>query len=593
FLEESVRTLVETQVLVGERGAYHLAKAVGTIQVPATVQAVLAARIDRLPAEDKRLLQSASVIGETVPFALLQAVVETPEEELRRGLSRLQTVEFLYETSLFPDLEYTFKHGLTHQVAYNSLLQERRRALHARIVQGIERLYPHRLAEQVERLAHHALRGEVWEKALLYLGQAGQRAIQRSAHVEALSHLRSGLEVLKALPESAQRAQQELALQSALGPVLIATKGYGASEVEHAYARALELSREVGETPQLFPAVRGLWNWYLLRAELQAARELGDQLLTLAERTQDPALLVEAHRALGTTLFWLGDFSLARAHLEQGIGLYDPRQHRSLAFLYGATPGVICRVYAAWVLSWLGYPDQALQWVHEALALARELPHPFSLAWALSWAAMVHRLRREAPAAQRQAEAAIALSSEHGFPQWLAMGMIERGSALAAQGRAEDGIAQISQGLVDWKATGAELSGPWFLLTFAEAYGHGGQAEEGLRTLAEGLALIEQRGERATEAEVYRLKGDLLLMQGGRAAHQAEACFRQAIDVAREQRAKFLELRAARSLSRLWQTQGKRGEARQMLAEIYGWFTEGFGTADLREAKALLAELRD
>ena len=258
FLEESVRTLVETNALVGERGVYRLTKDLPSIQVPATVQAVLAARIDRLPAEDKRLLQTAALIGEDVPFTLLQPLVEMSEEELQRSLSRLQADEFLYETSLFPDLEYTFKHGLTYQVAYNSLLVERRRTLHTRILEAIERLYPERLAEQVDRLAHHASRGEVWAKAADYLHQAGAKAPPRSAYGEAVAHFEQALDALGHLPESRETLDQAIDIRVELGPVLMTTKGFGAPDVEASYKRAQELCERVGETPQLFPVLWGL-----------------------------------------------------------------------------------------------------------------------------------------------------------------------------------------------------------------------------------------------------------------------------------------------------------------------------------------------
>ncbi len=590
FLEESVRTLVETQVLVGERGAYRMTKAPESWQIPPTAQAILAARIDRLPPEDKRLLQAASVIGKDVPFALLQAIADMSEDTLRREVSHLQAAEFLYETSLFPDLEYTFKHALTHEVAYGGVLQERRRALHGRIVRAIEQLYADRQAEQVERLAHHAVHGEIWEEAIGYLQRAGQRALERSANLEAASHLTKGLEVLKTLPHTPDRIQQELVLQVALGPALVATKGYAAPDVEQAYARAQELCQQVGATPRLFPALSGLWFFYHVRAEFQKALELAESLLTLAQREQDSSLQVQAHLALGLDLFHLGEQARAQAHLDQGIALYDPQQHRSLAFRYGQDPGVTCRGYVRplWVL---GYPDQALARSREATALAQELGHSFSLAFTLNWAATVHQFRREVRAAQERAEALIALSTEQGFALWIPFGTVLRGWALAEQGRRGEGIAQMRQGMAAWQATGAEVDLPYFLALQAEANAKGGQVEDGLALLAEALVIAHRYNDVYWEPEVYRLKGEFLLQQAAGRDEEAETCFRQALELARRQQAKLLELRAAMSLGRLWQGQGKRGEAHQLLAEIYGWFTEGFDTADLKEAKALIEEL--
>jgi len=329
----------------------------------------------------------------------------------------------------------------------------------------------------------------------------------------------------------------------------------------------------------------------MTRAEFQAMGELAKQLFSLAQRAQDPALLLEAHRVMGQTMFWLGEMAPARAHLEQGMALYDPQKHRSHAFLYGQDPDVICRSFAAMPIWMLGYPDHALRSSHEALTLAQEFTHPFSLALALAQASNVHHYRREAQVVQERAEALIALSTEQGFPQWLAYGTIMRGWALIARGEGAEGIAQIRQGLVARRAVGAELLRPYFLSLLTEAYGGVGQPEEGLTVLVEALAIVDNTGERNWEAELHRLKGELLLMQQGQKVGEAEECFRQALDTARRQQAKSLELRAAMSLSRLWQQQGKQEEAHQLLAEIYAWFTEGFDTADLKEAKILLEEL--
>src|SRR6266536_1498872 len=359
FLEESVHTLVETKALVGEPGAYRIAKPIEGTQVPATVQAVLAARIDRLPSEEKRLLQSAAVVGKDVPFALLQVIADQSQEELRLSLTRLQAAEVLYEISLFPDLEYTFKHALTHEVAYGSLLQERRRALHARIVEAIEKLYSDRLTEQVELLAHHASRGEVWEKAMAHLHQAGRKAAARSAYQEAASYFEQALETLKHLPESRKTLEHGIELRIDLGSALIAMKGFAAPEVIQTYTQAREMCERLGDTPQLFPVLWGLSRFHNFRGGLQVARELGGQLLTLAQRAQDPPLLLEAHHTLWATLFSLGEFTLAQDHYQQGMAIYDPQQHAQHASLYGGhDPGVCGLRHASQMLWLLGYPDQ-------------------------------------------------------------------------------------------------------------------------------------------------------------------------------------------------------------------------------------------
>ncbi|MGH7962286.1 MAG: ATP-binding protein, partial [Candidatus Binatia bacterium] len=483
---------------------------------PPTVQGVLAARIDRLPAEEKVLLQTLAVIGREFSLGLLKQVVDQSEDTLQGLLSHLQAAEFIYEQPAFPEVEYTFKHALTQEVAYNSLLLERRKGLHERTAKGIEEVYRLRLEDHYGELAHHYSRSGNSKKAVEYLKLAGQQAVQRSAPAEATSHFTTALQLLKTLPDTAERTQQELMLQVALGAPLQAMKGPAAPEVEHAYTRARELCRQVGETPLLFPALRGLWVLHHVRAELETARELGEQLLHLAERFQDPALLLEAHRALGSTLLWLGEFALARAHLEQGSALYDPQHHGSLAFLYGgANPSISCLCDEARALWFLGYPDQALQRSHMALTLARGLSDPFSLGYALVFAAGLHQLRREGRATQERAEAAIALANEQGFASLVSAGEIRRGWALAEQGQTEEGLRQMRQGLAARQTTGAGLAQSYFLALQAEVYGKVGQMEQALPLLTEALAVVHKTGELRWEAELWRIKGELMLKIDG------------------------------------------------------------------------------
>ena len=330
----------------------------------------------------------------------------------------------------------------------------------------------------------------------------------------------------------------------------------------------------------------------LNQGKLQTARELAEQALALAQRAQDRAFLVRAHSLLGVTLYFMGELVLAREHLERGFALYDPQQHRPMFFTQ-TEPGVFLSSVSASVLGLLGYPDQAVQRIRAALSLAHELSHPWSLAAALASAVAVHQLRREAQAALEHAEASMALSREQGFAFLLTFEPITRGWALAAQGRAEEGIAQMRQGLAASLATGVEVRLPYFLAALAEAYGKMEQTEEGLTALAEALDTVSKTEECWYEAELYRLKGELTLQQSGVRSPQsaAETCFQRAIAIARHQQAKSLELRAVMSLSRLWRSQGKTADAHRILAETYDWFTEGFDTADLKEAKTLLEEL--
>jgi predicted ATPase len=351
------------------------------------------------------------------------------------------------------------------------------------------------------------------------------------------------------------------------------------------------LNSYVGETPALVQVLLGLWRFYLVRPQLHTARELGDTLLRLAQQAHDPALAVVAHYVLGVTWFSLGALSAARQHLEEAIAHYTPDQRRAPVFRMGYDLGVGCRGFAARTLWSLGYPEQALARLHEALALAHELSHPFSLAFARCWAAFVSQFRRDVPAVHEQAEAAVALATEQGFPQWAALGTGLRGWALALQGQGEAGMAQVRQGITASRATGAALNVPYLCTLLAEVSAHLGHTDDGLQALAEAHTLVEQQDERWWEAEIHRLRGVLLLRQPGTPQAEVETWLQRALDVARRQEAKSLELRAAMSLARLWQQQGKRAEARELLAPIYGWFTEGFDTADLQEAKALLEEL--
>jgi len=590
FVEELTKMVLESGLLQEREDRYELRGPLPPLAIPATLYDSLMARLDRL-ATVKALAQLGATLGREFSYELLQAVSPWDESTMQRGLQQLVDAEFLYQQGLPPQATYLFKHALIQEAAYQSLLRSTRQRHHQHIAQVLEAQFPELCETQPELLAHHYTEAGLGGQAMPYWQRAGERAIERSAHVEAMSHLTKGLDVLKTLPNTPERTQHELALHTAMGVPLRAIKGFGAPEVGQLYARARELCQQVEETPQLVPVLRGLWEFYELQGALQTARELGEQLLTLGQRVHEVESRLVAHNVLGDTLVWLGEFAGARAHLEQGMALYNLQQHRSHAFLYGYDSGVHCLSFGAWALWYLGYPNQALRSIHDALTLAQELSHPFSLAFALAFAAWLHQLRREEPAAQERAAATIALAIDQGFPFWESWGTVLRGWALAEQGQSAEGIAQIRQGIAAWQATGAELQLPYYLALLAEAYGKAGQADEGLRVLAEALTAVHTTGERQHEAELYRLKGEFLLKQDVPDAQEAESCLRQAVDVARQQQAKSLELRAAMSLSRLWQQQGKRAEARQLLEPIYGWFTEGFDTIDLQEARALLEEL--
>ncbi len=593
FVEELTKSVVEAGGAVGGQSP-----TLPPLAIPATLQETLLARLDRL-SEARQVAQLGAILGREFSYDLLQAVAPFSDTALQSALRKLVEAEILYQRGSGEQARYVFKHALIQDTAYQSLLKSMRQQYHQQIAQVLEEQFPATAETQPELLAHHYTKATLLAQAIPYWRQAGQKAMERSASIEAIAHFTQGLALLKTQPDTPERVQDELTLLLALGVPLSATKGFGAIEVENTYARARVLCQQVPETPQFFTVLWGLWHCYLVRAEHRTACTLGEQLLRLAQRTGDPALSVVAHYALGVSLTSLGELTLACTHLEQGIAQYNLQQHHSLAFLYWFDPGVGCLFWRALALWLLGYPEQALRRCYEALALAQELAHPLSRIYALGDTAWLHQLRREQSQAHEQAMATTELAHAQGFPLWLAWGTLIQGWVLVEEGRTEEGLAQLHQGVMAFRATGAEQVRAYCLALLAEAQGKSGQIEEGLTILTEALGVIAENGERWWEAEAYRLQGELLRHRtAGNKQHAAmeaaaEASFHQALHVARHQQAKSLELRAAMSLSRLWQRQGKQQEAHQLLAEIYGWFTEGFETKDLQEAKALLAELAE
>ena len=450
---------------------------------------------------------------------------------------------------------YDWRHALYQEVVYAQVPEGRRLRLHRRIGTREETGYGEQARAHAAELAMHFERAQDTARAVRYMQQAADNAMQRYACQEASDYLRRGLALLTTLPETPARVQQELDLQLALGRALIATKGSAAPEVEQTYARARTLCAQVGETPQLFQALRGLWSFYFNRGALPVARELGEQLFALAGRAAAPTQLLEAHQALGMTLFFLGDYAAAQTHCAQGMTLMDPTARRAKELYHDAAPGVRCLVTAAHTLWCLGYPAQARRRAQEALTLAQALAHPHSLAFAQQWAAVLHHCHREVPAVLAHAEALLALAAEEGFHLYAALGTFWRGWAVAMQGQGEAGLAQMHQGLAAVSATGNDLARPFCLVTLAEAAGHADQVGAGLRLLTEALTEIEVSGQGFLLAEAYRLQGAFLLRQAD--AVRAEACLHQALTVARRQHAKSWELRAAMSLGQLWQQQGK------------------------------------
>jgi predicted ATPase/DNA-binding SARP family transcriptional activator len=609
FTAELLREMQERgDVRQDELGQWIEGPAIDWNILPARVEGVIEKRIQRLGKELQAILTIASIEGETFTAEVVARVQQLNERVLVQQLSReldrrhrLVTAQILTWFGQQRLSLYRFRHQLFQYYLYHNLAEMERAYLHEAVGSVLEALYGEQTEQVAVQLARHFEQAGLTEKAVSYLLQAGKRAARLSANQEATAHLTKGLALLETLPDTPERAQKELELQIVLGNALIATKGYGASEVERAFNRARELCWQVGETLHHFPVLYGLWVLHHVRAEHQMARELGQEWLRLAQRQPDAAPLLMAHRVLGVSLLHLGELASARRHLEQSIALYEPQKHRSLAFLYGQDPGTASRILVAWTLWLLGYPGQTFNRSCEALALAQELSHPFSLAFALIHAAVLDQLGHEGQEAQERVDSAIALCTKQGFPFLLAIGTILQDWALAEQGQDKARIVHMCRGLAAYQAIGAGLWRPYALSLLALAYQKVGQVQEGLTVLTEALAVVEKSDERWWEAELYRLKGELLrkdegrhtlrVVEGMKDKESPEGCFLKAIEVARRQAAKSLELRATVSLSRLWQQQGKKDEAWQMLAEIYGWFTEGFDTVDLQKAKALLEEL--
>ena len=590
FVEELTKAVLESGLLRDEGDRYALAGPLPALAIPATLHDSLMARLDRL-ASVKEVAQIGAALGREFSHELLAAVVPHSEERLRDALDQLVEAELVFRRGTPPEASYTFKHALVQDAAYESLLRSRRQQLHARIAQILEERFPETAATEPELLAQHCTQAGLAEQAAAYWHKAGQRALARSATAEAVAQLSQGLEVLQRLPDGPERQRQEHGLQLVLGHALTAAKGYSAPETGRAFARARELCRQIGDTTQLFPVLFGQYVHHLVRAEPVPAREVAEEMLRLARQQDDTAAQVAAHRAVGSAFDDLGELSSARAHLEQALALYDPVAHRSLAFLYAQDPRVAGLCWLSRSLFALGYPEQSLARIREAWVAARELAHPHTVAHALGFRCNLCQLFQDRCGVEEQAEALITLGTEQSFPFWLALGTIYQGWALADGGQAEAGIARVCAGLAGYWATGAQHRSPYLLALLAEVHGKAGETSEALDVVAEALARVEKTGECWFEAELHRLRGELLLSLPEPNRTEAEACFRRAMAVARGQEAKLWELRAAMSLARLWRDQGRRAQAHDLLAPVYGWFSEGFNTTDLKEAKRLLDEL--
>ena len=589
FVEELTKSVLESGVLREEADRYVLDRALQPFAIPMSLHDSLMARLDRLPSV-RLVAQTGAAIGREFPYTLLRAVSRLAEDELQAALARLVASELVFQRGTPPDAVYTFKHALVQDAAHGSLLRGARQQLHAQIAEALETDSPELMDSHPEILAQHYAEAGLAEKSVAYWGKAGHGAAARSAMAEAAAQLQKGLDQLSLLPDSPERQRQQLELWTALGAVLRFVKGQGAPETGHSFSRARELWQELGSPSEFLHVSYGLSRYHAYRGELNLALRLDEELLRLSRERDDDAGFVLGHQACGTSQLLAGRFALSRLHLEAALALYDPNSHHSLGYQTGSHPQVVAQVYLGFVLFCLGFPDQALARTSAAIAEAQRLAHPSSLASSLMGGTILLSLAGDKGALDERADDLVTVATDQGFLFWRPMGMIYRGWVKVQDGDVAEGISLLRNGSAGYRATGAELWMPYYTALLARACEIAGQVEEAVTQLDDALQIVERTGERWFAAELHRHKGRLLLRQGDAAA--AEELYCKALSIARDQEAKLWELRAAVNLARLRRDQCRRAEARDLLVPVFGWFTEGFGTPDLKEAKALLDELR-
>jgi len=555
-----------------------------TLGIPATLHDSLMARLDRL-ASVRPVAQIGAAIGREFSYSLLRAVSVLPEGELQSALARLVASELVFQRGTPPDAVYTFKHALVQDAAHGSLLRSSRQRLHAQIAEALETHSPEMMDSQPELFAQHYSGAGFAEKSAVFWGKAGHSSAARSALMEAAAQFQKGLDQLALLPDDPRRQRRELEFYSALGAVFQAVKGNNAPETSHVRARALDLWKLLGGPSEFLRVPFAQSLHHLVHGELDLAQRLDEELLRISCQRGDPGGLILSHLSSGRRLWFLGSFGPSRTHLEEVLTLYDPNCRDSLLHQADVHPRVISRAYLGDVLFCLGYPDQALMHSNAAVDEARRLAHPPSLAGSLQLSALLLSLVGESALDERASELT-SLAAEQGFPYWGAQGTMYRGWVTVKNGNAMEGISLLRSSSIAFRATGAE---PHFTALLASAFGIAGQIGEGLTLLDDALQTADRTGRCWFAAELNRHKGELLLRQGHTEA--AEELYRKALSIARKQEARLWELRAAMSLARLRHDQGRCTEARDLLGSVYGWFTEGFGTPDLKEAKALLDEL--
>jgi class 3 adenylate cyclase/predicted ATPase len=587
FIEELTKTVVESGIVTEEGDHYALKGPMAPLAIPTTLHGSLLARLDRL-APTRELAQIGAALGRQFSHELISAVAEMPPRQLDEAIAQLVRAELIFQRGTPPDAEYTFKHALVQDAAYSTLLRSRRQQLHARIATTLEQKFPEIVAAHPALLAHHCAEAGLAEKAVGYWLKAGQQAIARSAMTEAETQLGKGLDLLTSLPANDWRWQQELDLLTALGSAQIATKGYSAPDVGKTCTRASALAKQLDRADYLIGSLYGLWGYHLCRCEHKLGLSFAQDLEQIGVARHDPVAALLGHVTHGLSRMSIGEPAASLALFEQCLGM-SPEQRAASVALTAADQYPFMLAYFSAALTYLGYIDQGRARRHEAESLARRTGHAYTMACALSWAAIGNCVAGLPGDAKRLSEEAVALSNEHGFPAWEAVGKIILGWALTELTTAREGLGVITEGLSIFRGTGMDYYMGLWLRLHAEVHARLGSPTEALTCLDEAQRFVETTDERRDDAELNRLRGDLLVSAGDRGA--AEQCYHQALAIARRQSVKLFELRAAISLAGLWRDQGKRTEARDLLAPVYGWFTEGFDTPVLQDAKKLVDQL--
>jgi predicted ATPase len=598
FVEELTKAILESGLLTKDESSYQLSGPLPLLAIPLTLQDSLMARLDRLgPA--KEIAQIGAAIGREFPYDQLRAVAGIDDVALCDALDRLELAELASSRGKPPKAVYTFKHALVQDAAYGTLLREPRRALHARIADVLESQFAEIAENQPELLAHHCTEAGRIEKAAGLWGKAGQRSLERSALVEAAEQLRRALSQIAVLPPTPALRREEIKLQVALIAPLIHVRGYAAPETKAAVERArllIEQAEEMGEPQEdpllLFSVLYGFWVANLVAFNGDVIRELAPQFLALAKKQGTTAPRINGHRMMGNTLTLTGDIVEGRAHYDQAIALYDPVEHRPLATRFGQDMGVAILTFRALALWLLGYPEAANADIQQSLTYAREIGQAATLLVALSFTCLTHVSCGNYEATNRQTEEAIPLADEKAAPFWKALGMMNQGWVLAQSGKFADAVQMLTSGIVAYRSTEARICLPLYMSYLAKAHAELGQFDGAWRRVGEAMTEIETTKETWQEAEVHRVAGEIALMSPGAGTAKAAAYFERALQIARQQQAKSWELRAAMSMARLWRDQGRTQQALELLTPVYGWFTEGFDTRDLKDAKALLEELQ-